>query len=49
MAIYLGRGMGVQIGVHNIAPCFVSKGGTNQSEFLEGTTLTMVWIQLVRL
>jgi hypothetical protein len=48
VAIYLGRGMGVQIGVHNIAPCFVGKGGTSHDDFLEGAIMAMVWIQLAR-
>jgi hypothetical protein len=28
--------MGVQIGVHNIAPCFVRQGWTSNGNFLEG-------------
>lgn len=34
--ICLGRGIGVQIGVHNIAPCFVLRWGTGDNEFSEG-------------
>lgn len=39
MAICLGRGMGVQIGVHNIAPCFVLGRGAYKNEFSEGANM----------
>jgi hypothetical protein len=31
--------MGVQIGVHNIAPCFVGKGGVVSGKIMEGANV----------
>lgn len=31
--------MGVQIGVHNIAPCFVVRGWAGDGEFLKGANM----------
>jgi hypothetical protein len=31
--------MGVQIGVHNIAPCFVGKGRAVAGDFMEGVNM----------